>query len=1164
MWVGGRRVLAERPEVFRDMLRFARRHGIVPYASGIRQPEDLARFLEEARRVGIEKTWIEVGPGKEMTVREFVQDSLRREPVLERFRALARTYREHAPDFARITLFDEAPLGAFASPGAGGPRSYLRDAALFREFGPEAFALLYGAIKEEAPHAEVGIFLHHPHNAPPEAAGEHSWIGDFMDRAGALGAAPDFIYSDIYRGYFARGYGTEATNAYVRDVVGHITGTARRHGVKAYQLGQIHTIKLGYTPGRHEIDTNVDAILDGGADGLGWYWPNYAATDHVDPGRSAGHHVSFDPFVPNAWGALRPAGSMFGTSRDRWVYGYLRALERAGRLEAAERFDLWLYGWDFDHAEHEVSLLTRDGEWEVLGRVNPQQDERAYADTSPPGEIYSYDGRWHAVLFRGLRRDRFLEADGTATLRVTTGDSSDDSELAAVYALPYRPTRTFLTEKEATRLVETRSRWVAVQSLARRVAPRPLELAAGSRVDVEVPGEPVGGVARDSLPPLPSGEFWKSQLETDLLSFWSHRGRTAHGLFHAFLDRAWEPFRNDHVYPGMVSRHLFSYAAGYMMTGREEYLEVADTLLAWLTEHGWDPEHGGWFNEVGSDGKVVDASKDLFMQLYAVTGLGMHWVVTHDPTALEYVRRTLHLLDEHAWDDEHGGYVRSLNRDLSVKEPGKSVSPQLAPLSGYLVYLYLATGDEAYLERAQGILDTVLARMTDPRTGWILEHFDEDWDHEPRPGRSRERISIGHQVETAWMALRLARLTGRDDYRQTALAFGDRLLERAFLPGPGVWVAELERADSTALGETVPWWVHAYGNMFQLALHGATEDPRNLDAFRRGAAFWNDRVVDPLHGGTFLSVDTAGRVVKGEKAVRTKTSYHAAEHALLNHLYTNLFVTGEPVDLHFRVEAPEEGEELRPLPVAAPASITGVEVNGEAWTDVHREGGFVRLPGGEPARLRVTLVPPEGQANPSHRFDLALHGTGLDFRRQVVELRRNPAYGEGWDTLAPGEAVTMPGRTTILYPDLSRHRYLGQDIREDHLRLRVTTAAGGELMAVYALPSASALPAAMEGRPGASAGPGPGSSGEPESPTPEEAGAEEAGEGPGSAEVLASLLERDPAGVEQASLAALIYPRPRSLRPGTPLVEHVEVPVRHLKPGELEVRWLEILYRYRN
>jgi hypothetical protein len=485
MWTGASNFSPDDSLLFQTKLAFAKRQKIAPYESGIHSPDELRRFLNATRQAGIERTWIEIGPDDGMTAEEFATDSTARQSTLERFRALARTYDQHDPEAVHITIFDEAPLGAFTPPDTA---SYAERVEAFREYGPEGFALMYEALKAEMPSADVGIFLHHPYNASEAMAGRHSFIDEFMAEAQALGATPDFIYSDVYRGYFNRGYGVEATNDYITDVVRHTKTVAEKYGAEAHQLGQVHTIKLGYTPSQRQIDTNVRAMLRGNPDGLGWYWPNYASTNYTEgpdgKPQPEGHDVSFDPFVPNSWGETGPAGSLFATSRDRFVYSYLRIQEATDRLDPRERFDLWLYGYDFGHAEHSVHI-RQPGEdnWTFLGVVNPQRDRDAYVEESRPEYTYSYEDRWHAVVFHGLRRADHLDSDSLGArleLKVTTQERGDTSRLGAAYALPYRATRNYATEEKATSLIEDQPRWMSVNALGYVVRPYPDTLRPGT------------------------------------------------------------------------------------------------------------------------------------------------------------------------------------------------------------------------------------------------------------------------------------------------------------------------------------------------------------------------------------------------------------------------------------------------------------------------------------------------------------------------------------------------------------------------------------------------------------------------------------------------------------------------------------------------------------
>lgn len=174
----------------------------------------------------------------------------------------------------------------------------------------------------------------------------------------------------------------------------------------------------------------------------------------------------------------------------------------------------------------------------------------------------------------------------------------------------------------------------------------------------------------------------------------------------------------------------------------------------------------------------------------------------------------------------------------------------------------------------------------------------------------------------------------------------------------------------------------------------------------------------------------------------------------------------------------------------------------------------------------VALAQPQA---PFSTFDLVLVGDHLNADAHRVFLKTNPAQGEDWTAV---DRSDPPVRCTgtdglVVVPGLSVEQYVGQDIRENHLSLQIRTNdadANGALRAVYALPSVDSFDEETCTR-------------------------------------LVRLVETEPSTVRRHSLAAYVRPRPVSLEAASPFIDNIELPVRHHKPGVLEVEWLEILYQ---
>lgn len=162
---------------------------------------------------------------------------------------------------------------------------------------------------------------------------------------------------------------------------------------------------------------------------------------------------------------------------------------------------------------------------------------------------------------------------------------------------------------------------------------------------------------------------------------------------------------------------------------------------------------------------------------------------------------------------------------------------------------------------------------------------------------------------------------------------------------------------------------------------------------------------------------------------------------------------------------------------------------------------------------------------PADTFDLVLVGDHLRAETHRVALKTNPTAGSVWIPLDDARCAGTSQLMVLSF--LSAARYLGQDIRENHLTLRITTQSSSEtrgaLRAVYAMPSVKTLDRAACAQ-------------------------------------IARRAQAAPDTIRHHSLATYERPRPIPLQPGSPFLDHVELPVRHRKPGVLEVEWLNILF----
>lgn len=161
------------------------------------------------------------------------------------------------------------------------------------------------------------------------------------------------------------------------------------------------------------------------------------------------------------------------------------------------------------------------------------------------------------------------------------------------------------------------------------------------------------------------------------------------------------------------------------------------------------------------------------------------------------------------------------------------------------------------------------------------------------------------------------------------------------------------------------------------------------------------------------------------------------------------------------------------------------------------------------------------------QFDLVIFGNNLDAKSTTVQLRENPGNENQWQKLESGQTISDGENnfTSILISNLSTEKFAGQDIRENYIAIKIRTEGSDgnqQIRAIYAVPHADY---STQDR-----------------------------------QKMHAAIESDPGQIRKYSLANLVFPRVQTIPDGKEFTEHIEMPVRHLKPGVQEVKWLDIIF----
>jgi mannan endo-1,4-beta-mannosidase len=385
-------------------------------------------------------------------------------------------------------------------------------------------------------------------------------------------------------------------------------------------------------------------------------------------------------------------------------------------------------------------------------------------------------------------------------------------------------------------------------------------------------------------------EVIEGELRSNLLPFWRERGPDAvRGGFIA--EMASDGTLRPEAAKGLVlnARLLWTHSALYRRLGEERDLELARRAFAYLEAHFRDRVHGGYRWRVAPDGAPLDEVKKVYGQAFCIYALAEYVLASGDPSALAAARQVFELVERHARDGEHGGYLEARAADWSATaelrlgdgDPlaAKSMNTHLHLLEAY-TNLYRAWPDPLVAARLAELIDLfgrhIVGGGAGPGSGHLISFFDERWQ------ALSSSYTYGHDIEAAWLLCEAADALG-DGTRQEAARGWAVGLARAVLAEAvdADGALAYEGRDGAVIDGKRDWWCQAeavvgFWHAFQM-----TADQRYATAATRVWAFIASRMVDRIGGEWFWRVGADGLVDESlPKVSEWKCPYHTVRMAL--------------------------------------------------------------------------------------------------------------------------------------------------------------------------------------------------------------------------------------------------------------------------------------------
>jgi mannobiose 2-epimerase len=356
----------------------------------------------------------------------------------------------------------------------------------------------------------------------------------------------------------------------------------------------------------------------------------------------------------------------------------------------------------------------------------------------------------------------------------------------------------------------------------------------------------------------------KDELTGNILPFWiKHSIDPVNGGFYGAVTNDLQ-VQNDVPRSAILcGRILWTFSAAYRILGGEEYLTMARHAFDYLTGVFWDPEYGGLFFDVNRRGQPVFDRKHHYAQAFGLYGLSEYYRAAKDPLSLKLGQSLFELLEKHAFDPVHGGYIEGSSRkwetlpDMRLSEIDldcrKSMNTNLHILEAYTNLLRV--WDEPRL-RAQhkALLETFQTRMIDPATNHFKLFFDDQWNS------LSEIYSYGHDIEGSWLLWEAAETQGdaglSERIRPSVAAMAEAILREA-LEKDGSIV--YEGSPHGLVNGNKSWWAQTeamvgFYNAFQL-----TGRAEFAEAAHRLWRYIQEHHVDREHGDWFKQLSRDGK-----------------------------------------------------------------------------------------------------------------------------------------------------------------------------------------------------------------------------------------------------------------------------------------------------------------
>lgn len=192
----------------------------------------------------------------------------------------------------------------------------------------------------------------------------------------------------------------------------------------------------------------------------------------------------------------------------------------------------------------------------------------------------------------------------------------------------------------------------------------------------------------------------------------------------------------------VTARQIYVFSHGHML-GFQPGLELARHGVDFLINKTWNGSDKGFARKLTREGAQLDSTPDLYDHAFVLFALSWYHRASGDPSAREWMHRTLDYIESHLRVKGGEGFWHEL-----PPKGWRQQNPHMH-LTEACLAAFEATGEARFGELAKEVVGVFTSRFFDTKSQTLAEFFTEDLAR--APGDDGRIIEPGHQFEWAWI-----------------------------------------------------------------------------------------------------------------------------------------------------------------------------------------------------------------------------------------------------------------------------------------------------------------------------------------------------------------------------------------------------------------------------